>query len=202
MMKKFQPKLKLAGKSRTRPVLAIDGRLDELRKLEISKTGEILAREKLGETTGETGPVTVDIDAEAFALLAGEAAAKVRQPPTASLDALFRERVVIRRAIELGEQIWLEQHGERVRAEVAERMDEYRQRVRNRALAVIELRRQNRELAEFCDELRGPGGLPNLPCMGFTLLGAVPVVGDEVYRFLDSVTRSGIMTKLEISDHE
>ncbi|MER8743868.1 hypothetical protein NKH54_12360 [Mesorhizobium sp. M1004] len=126
------------------------------------------------------------------------------RPPTPG-EELFR-LIVEQRAIEIAVDALAEQENQARRIAAAEAIQEtaaaWREIVRRRAMAVLELRKANQEAAAFREHLRRIGGNnPNLICdvTSGPLFGP-PVVGDGAYTFLESAVAAGIISKKEISN--
>jgi hypothetical protein len=115
--------------------------------------------------------------------------------------SLHRECEEIDRAVIIGQQQAWQQHQNRVRATFENGgADDWRELIRQTAVTIAMLRGLNRRRAELKKKLSYGGAGPNLPCDGFRLFGADPIIGDEVYRFFEAAIREGIVTKREI-DH-
>src|SRR4051794_35994250 len=174
---------------------ALHHRLNELRVLERELTEEIIAIEARGACVG-VSPSAPDLDAAAYMLLTG---VSLQPVPTAArgVDAVYHEREVARRAYALGAALYEKERSDRQFAAMVARMDEWRKLIRQTAVATLELQRLNRARQQFKKEI---GGQPSLPCdvAPRALLGSGDLVGDEAYRFLESVLAQGIMTRSEV----
>ncbi|ESY30035.1 MULTISPECIES: hypothetical protein [unclassified Mesorhizobium] len=138
----------------------------------------------------------------AAALLDGSAVPADRDPtPGEDLQKIVLERQAIAIALDaLAEQ---ENQARRIAAAemLQESAAEWREIVRQRALAVLTLRRVNAAAFEFRERIRRIARTnPNLICdvTSGPLFGP-PVVGDGVYTFLESAVAAGIITKKEIA---
>lgn len=145
-----------------------------------------------------SGPDPRDL---AASMLSGSALPAERDPtPGENLHRIIVERQAVALAIDT----LAEQENQARRIAAAEAIQEtaaaWREIVRRRAMAVLELRRANQEAASFRERLRRIGGNnPNLICdpVSGSLFGA-PVVGDGAYVFLESAVAAGILNRKEI----
>lgn len=136
----------------------------------------------------------------AAALLAGCTVPAEREPtPGEQLQKIILERQAIAIAVDaLAEQ---ENQARRLAAAEAlqESAAEWLEIVRQRALAVLTLRRVNAEASAFRDRIRRIARTnPNLVCdvTSGPLFGP-PVVGDGAYVFLENCISAGIITRKE-----
>ena len=186
-------------KYQPRPEFDIDKRLVELRAEEHDLRNKQISLEQSGISAERTDEHD-DLEPAAYALLTGNQTPPPLQRRLNTLAAVKRERAIVARAISIGEQMSREERANWAALATVERMDTWRRLVRETAVAVIELQKLNRERDEF---KRALGGMPSLPCNvnGGFLLGC-GVVGDEVYQFVQSVVRAGIITPGEIEKIE
>ncbi|WP_457154704.1 hypothetical protein [Mesorhizobium sp. P5_C1] len=137
----------------------------------------------------------------AAALLEGSAAPAERLPtPGENLHHLILERQAVSFALDALAE--LENTARRIAAAemLQESAAEWREIVRQRALAVLALRRINAAAFDFRERIRRVARTsPNLICdvTSGPLFGP-PVVGDGAYVFLESAIAAGIISKKEI----
>lgn len=138
----------------------------------------------------------------AAALVDGSPVPAVRDPtPGEQLQKIILER----QAIEIALDALAEQENQARRIAAAELLQEsaadWREIVRQRALAVLTLRRVNAAAFDFRERIRRLArGNPNLICdvTSGPIFGP-PVVGDGVYTFLENCVSAGIITRKEIA---
>lgn len=174
-------------------------RIDGLRKRDRELTEEIIALEKIG--TAGVDLAALDLDEMAYATLMDvPVAKKLRTETPRDLKAVYHERQVVRRAVEIGNHLLTRATHDRQLNALVERMDEWRQLIRRRALAVLELQKINRACRDFKTSI---GGSPSLPCdvSPRALLGFGDIVSMEPHPFLQSVLQQGIITKGEVDRH-
>jgi hypothetical protein len=203
-MSKKAPPVPVTAAPRSKPVLPIDLRLAEVRARQRVVILEIVELESRG-TIPQDMEDQQSIDADAMRLIDGSedtsSTPKSRPESKGSagprLLALLREREVIEKALVIGTQRQLQAHSDRIRQALLERADEWREIVFQTAQAVVTLRKCNRAREQFRKEMTYAAP-PSLVCDGFQLLGATRIVNDDVYRFLQSVVRAGIMSAKDV----
>lgn len=178
-----------------RPVTDLDRKLVELRARERELDAEIIELESQGFTRTESAaPVEDEIETQAYSLLTATPPAAATSKPT--VQSRYREREIIRRALEIGAEMSREERTEWQRIAISDRMNFWRSLVRETAVLVIQLQKVNRSREEFKAAL---GGMPSLPCnTGSAALLGVGASGDETKRFVQSVLKAGIMTQGEV----
>src|SRR5690242_8161540 len=99
-------------------------------------TAELLELEKQG--SGEPDQEAVDIDTEAYGVLTGEPVShSLPQAPIRNLKAVWHERSVTRRAIEIGLQLHQRERADKQLSRLIAKMDDWRALVRKTAVAVL-----------------------------------------------------------------
>jgi hypothetical protein len=187
----------LLSKYPRRPETDLDRKLVDLRYRERDLDREIIDLEAAGGLISDR-EVDESIDDEAHALLTGavQSSAPIKKSARRTVTIVFREREVIRRALEIGQIMSGQERADWVRNAVNDRMAAWRSLVRRRAVAALELQRVNRDTEQFKAAL---GGMPSLPCNTppNALLGSAAGSG-ETKRYVESVLKAGIMTQGEI----
>lgn len=178
--------------------IEVDAKIRQLEARRVADTMEIVALEKRGVKIEEPDPRQAAIDGR-VALLLGET--YPAQPNPKSLADLYADRDAIDIALVKLRQLSLAAHGEIVARRCAERLPQWRDLVRQRALAVATLRRLNRECDEFIADLAsGPqrGGMAaEFPAIK---LGGYGNNGADFIRYLEAAVRAGIVTERDLQN--
>ncbi|PWJ87814.1 hypothetical protein C8D77_114105 [Mesorhizobium loti] len=153
------------------------------------------------EERSNSGPDPRDL---AASMLDGSALPAARPPtPGEELFSLLVEQQAI--TIALDELAERENQARRIAAAEAlqETAADWLEIVRQRALAVLALRRLNQEAAAFRDRIRRiAGGNPtNLICDFNSGPFAPAIVGDHVYSYLEACVKAGVISRSEINNN-
>ena len=145
-----------------------------------------------------------DVDPQRLArqMLNGFAPPEPTGKPGERLFAILHERAAVEIALDLLQQQDL-QHRVLAVGEVMQRSGvEWRELTRQRALALIALRRANKACSEFRKSVTKIAGMaPGLVCdRQVGLLFGPPIVGDQGYTFLADCLRAQIVTQKDIDD--
>jgi hypothetical protein len=151
---------------------------------------EICSREAQGEKAKQSQQVDVEIGA--LALLNNDSPDHFT--PAKSLADLFRERLIIDRALELAEAQRTVEVTKRLVAELSRRRGEYDASILAACQAIIDLRRALKGRDDFLESVCGAGRQSGLPC-AFPMPS---VNGGELHKFISEAVRAGIIAQKEI----
>jgi hypothetical protein len=178
--------------SPVRPVFPVEARLDSLRKRQRVVIDLIIEAEQSGAKVAYSD-IGSKIEAEALALVR-EGEAKKPRAASPTLKALLHERAVIERALDLGGVILTEMRISWAQRVMAERSKEYRDAVRNVALAIEALKRADSTMQERLKLFGALGRSSGLPCANVTISPGLNLLKS----FTSAALSAGLITKEEI----
>ena len=184
-------------------VLAIlDSKLATIRERDKALLAEQIALEK--NTVVPIAPtVAANPGHMAMQMLGGNPVdIKAYASPGERLHAILVEREAIKQALEMGRRQAGRQRLELAAQAIKNHSDEWNENVRQTALTLLHLRHLNVARATMRQAITATMGI-SLPMPIDRSTGPIfgpPIVGDEVYRFLQHAVQAGIITEKEVKN--
>ena len=176
-----------------RPVFPIEARIAGLQKRQREVIDLIIEAESSGAKVAYSDNGS-KVDAEALALVRSDGEAKKPRAASPTLKALLHERAVIERALEIGSVMLTELRMAWTQRVMAERPKEYRDAVRNVALAIEALKRADSTMQELLKLFGALGRSSALPCANVNIAAGLT----SLKTFTTAALNAGIITKGEI----